>query len=131
MRRLVASLLVIPLVLVAAPAFAHSLLLEASPAANAAVDAAPAELRLRFNNRIEKRLSRIRLVDERGGTREAVVSEDGAADRLVARVPTLAPGRYRVEWQVLSTDGHVVTGRYHFTVNATRAGSDATRAGGR
>ena len=34
----------------------------------------------------------------------------------VAPVPAVKPGRYRVEWQVLSTDGHVVTGRYSFTV---------------
>ena len=125
MRRLAASLLPMLLVLVTTPALAHSLLLEASPSANATVDAAPAELRLRFNNRIEKRLSRIRLVDEHGGAQDAAVSEDGASDWLTARVPKLAPGRYRVEWQVLSTDGHVVTGRYHFTVR------DDTRAGGR
>jgi methionine-rich copper-binding protein CopC len=37
-----------------------------------------------------------------------------AADRLTASVPPLAPGRWRVEWQVLSVDGHVVTGRFEF-----------------
>jgi methionine-rich copper-binding protein CopC len=29
-------------------------------------------------------------------------------------MPPLAPGRWRVQWQVLSTDGHVVSGRYEF-----------------
>ena len=116
MRRLLASLLFLALVFAAIPLAAHSLLLESSPAANATVDAAPSELRLRFNNRIEKRLSRVKLVDERGGARDLPVAEDGAADRLSAPVPSIVPGRYRVEWQVLSTDGHVVTGRYSFTV---------------
>ena len=116
MRRLLASLLCLALVLAAAPLAAHSLLLESSPAANATIDAAPSELRLRFNNRIEKRLSRLKLVDERGTARDLPVAEDGGADRLTAPVPSIAPGRYRVEWQVLSTDGHVVTGRYSFTV---------------
>lgn len=97
-------------------AAAHSLLLESSPAAGTVVDAAPRELALRFNNRIEKRLSRIRLVDERGEAQNLIVSTDGAADRLTAPVPAMRPGRYRVEWQVLSTDGHVVTGRYSFTI---------------
>ena len=100
----------------AVPVAAHSLLLESSPAANSVVTAAPRELALRFNNRIEKRLSRIRLVDERGQGRDLPVVADGAADRLHAAVPEVAPGRYRVEWQVLSTDGHVVTGRYTFTL---------------
>ena len=31
-------------------------------------------------------------------------------------LPSVPPGRYRVEWQVLSTDGHVVSGRFAFTV---------------
>jgi methionine-rich copper-binding protein CopC len=125
MRRRVASGLCLLLVLVAAPLAAHSLLMEASPAANSTIDASPPALRLRFNNRIEKRLSRLRLVDERGAARDLPVAEDGAADWLTARVPVIAAGRYRVEWQVLSTDGHVVTGRFSFTVR------DSTRVGGR
>jgi methionine-rich copper-binding protein CopC len=116
MRRLVAFVLWLSLVLAAVPLAAHSLLLESAPAANSTVEASPAELKLRFNNRIEKRLSRIRLVDAQGVTRDLPVAEDGAADWLTARVPSIAPGRYRVEWQVLSTDGHVVTGRFTFTV---------------
>jgi methionine-rich copper-binding protein CopC len=120
MRRLVAWFLCLALVLAAAPLAAHSLLLESSPAANATVASAPTELRLRFNNRIEKRLSRLKLVDERGTARDLPVAEDGAADRLTAPVPSIAPGRYRVEWQVLSTDGHVVTGRFSFIVKATQ-----------
>jgi methionine-rich copper-binding protein CopC len=41
---------------------------------------------------------------------------DGAADRLIAAVPALAPGTWRVEWQVLSTDGHIVSGGFSFRV---------------
>ncbi len=119
MRRLAASGALL-LLLFALPAAAHSLLLEATPAANSVIAASPPALRLRFNNRIEKRLSRVRLVDERGEARDLAVAEDGAADWLTASVPAaIAPGRYRVEWQVLSTDGHVVTGRFTFTVKAT------------
>jgi methionine-rich copper-binding protein CopC len=114
MRRVAASLLLVLLAVVSAPA--HSLLLEASPPAGSTLGDAPREVALRFNNRIEKRLSRLRLVDERGQGRDLAVGADGAADRLQAPVSDVAPGRYRVEWQVLSTDGHVVSGRYTFTV---------------
>jgi methionine-rich copper-binding protein CopC len=31
-------------------------------------------------------------------------------------VPSLPAGTWRVEWQVLSTDGHVVAGRFEFKV---------------
>jgi methionine-rich copper-binding protein CopC len=120
MRRLAALGAVLGLVLTSGLAVAHSLLLESAPAANSVVSASPRELRLRFNNRIEKRLSRIRLVDERGEARDLAIATDGAADWLSATVPAMTPGRYRVEWQVLSTDGHVVTGRYSFTVTAAQ-----------
>jgi len=72
---------------------------------------------LRFNNRIEKNLSRIRLVDDRGHARTlALTLADGAPDRLTAVASPLIPGAYRLEWQVLSTDGHVVRGGFSFRV---------------
>src|SRR3989442_7861469 len=56
---------------------------------------------LRFNNRIEKRLSRVRLVDERGTVAAAPTgrADDEAAESLLAVVPPLAPGVWRGEWQ--------------------------------
>ena len=104
------------LLLVAGSAPAHSLLLESSPAAGSVVVASPRELSLRFNNRIEKKLSTIRLLDERGGVRPLAMLADGPADRLTATVPSLDPGAWRVEWRVLSTDGHVVSGSFSFRV---------------
>jgi methionine-rich copper-binding protein CopC len=107
-------------VAVAGPAAAHSLLLESTPAANATLAAPPTRLALRFNNRIEKSLSWVRLLDARGVvTRLALAPDDGPADRLTALVPPLAPGAWRVEWQVLSTDGHVVSGRFEFRLAPT------------
>lgn len=120
MRRLAAGVVVLVLACAVPPVAAHSLLLESAPAANSTVAASPSALRLRFNNRIEKRLSRIRLVDDRGQARDLPVAEDGAADQLSASVPPVTAGKYRVEWQVLSTDGHVVTGRFSFTVKASQ-----------
>jgi methionine-rich copper-binding protein CopC len=97
------------------PAAAHSLLLESVPAAGATLTSPPRQLTLRFNNRIEKALSRVRLLNARGVTQPLVITPDGAPpDRLTAAVPPLAPGAWRVEWQVLSSDGHVVTGRFEF-----------------
>jgi methionine-rich copper-binding protein CopC len=98
------------------PAAAHSLLLSSVPAANAVLTISPTSVTLRFNNRIEKRLSRVRLVDEHGTAASAPTTraQDESAETLVAAVPPLAPGAWRVEWQVFSTDGHVVSGSYQF-----------------
>ena len=101
---------------VSGPAAAHSLLLSSVPAANSVLTTSPTSVMLRFNNRIEKRLSRVRLVDERGtvATVPTTHTTDESAETLVAAVPPLAPGAWRVEWQVFSTDGHVVSGSYQF-----------------
>ena len=57
------------------------------------------------------------MVDERGAPRPVtVLAGEGAADRLTATVSALAPGAWRVEWQVLSTDGHIVSGRFSFRI---------------
>jgi len=104
------------LLALASSARAHSLLLDSAPAADALLAAPPPEISLRFNNRIEKKLSTIRLLDERGGVRPLAMLADGPADRLTATVPSLDPGAWRVEWRVLSTDGHVVSGRFSFRV---------------
>lgn len=99
----------------ASPAAAHSLLLASVPAADAVVGSAPA-VALRFNNRIEKKLSRIRLVPGKGDAQTLPLRTDGAVDTLEAPLPPLAAGRYRIEWRVLSTDGHVVSGTFAFSV---------------
>ena len=80
------------LLALAGSARAHSLLLESAPAADALLAASPPEISLRFNNRIEKKLSTIRLLDERGGVRPLTMLADGPADRLTATVPSLDPG---------------------------------------
>lgn len=118
MSRLAAPVLAAALALVTpVPARGHSLLLESFPPAGATVSASPPQITLRFNNRIEKRLSRIRLLGAGGDPRALVVSGDPTrVDELWAPLPALQPGAYRVEWQVLSTDGHVVSGGFSFRV---------------
>jgi methionine-rich copper-binding protein CopC len=79
------------------------------------VTASPGRITLTFNNRVEKALSKVRLLDAGGRPQPlAVAVVDGPADSLTATVPALVPGAYRVEWQVLSTDGHVVRGAFSF-----------------
>ncbi len=98
-------------------AAAHSLLLESEPTAGARLTAPPRHLILRFSNRIEKRLSRLRLLDARGEGRLLVLDgNDGPPDRLRALFPPLEPGAYTVQWQVLSTDGHLMRGSFNFRV---------------
>lgn len=100
----------------AAAAVAHSLLLDASPAPDAVLAIPPDRVTLRFNNRIEKKLSRLTLVSERGQAQALTPTGEGPPDQLGAPLPALGPGRWRLDWYVLSTDGHLVNGGYFFHV---------------
>lgn len=98
------------------PAGAHALLLESTPTHDER-GTSPAQLVLRFNGRIEKRLSRVTLV---GGPGTTPITLDrptaSRADTLVYPLPGLAPGPWEARWWVLSVDGHFTEGRVRFTV---------------
>lgn len=96
---------------------AHSLLLESIPAAGTVLTVAPPRISLRFNNRIERGLSRLVLVRVGGEARALALKPADGPDRLEATPPaTMAAGDYRLEWHVLSTDGHLVSGAIPFRV---------------
>ena len=98
-------------------ATAHALLVEAIPAEAATLETSPPQLVLRFNSRIEHRLSRAALMlGEDGQPQPLTIDAATTPDRLVATLPALAPGSYVVDWQVLSVDGHRVAGKLHFQV---------------
>ena len=98
-------------------ASAHALLVEAIPAEAATLETSPPQLVLRFNSRIEHKLSRATLsLGEDGEPRALEVDPAAGPDRFVAALPPLAPGSYVVDWQVLSVDGHRVAGRLRFQI---------------
>jgi len=113
------------LVLVAtASASAHALLLESTPKADTAVTA-PSQIVLRFNGRIETRLSAVTLI---GGPRQTRIFlvKPRASDRpdvLIYPIPLREPGRYRLEWKALSVDGHLTDGSFSFDIVAPDAPS--------
>jgi methionine-rich copper-binding protein CopC len=80
---------------------------------------------LRFNSKIEKRLSRITIAAGRGTPAPLDIASDGPdsaerPDRLVAPLPSLGPGAYAVRYKVLSADGHITEGVLRFTVTGRR-----------
>jgi copper transport protein len=112
-----ASLLV---ALVFGVAFAHATLVRSDPPKDARLSRPPAELRLEFSEAVTARTSRIELVAPDSQRLGLVLRADTAdAKTLLAEVPPLPiAGRYRVEWRLVGTDGHAVTGNYAFTVDS-------------
>ena len=103
-----------------APAFAHAMLVKAEPARRAQLTQAPTQVRLWFNEEVEKDYASLSVLDPAKSpvtdTLPRISPDDPKA--IVLALPELAPGKYTVKFRVLSVDGHVVDSSYDFTVKS-------------
>jgi methionine-rich copper-binding protein CopC len=115
----IGTLAFVAVTLMAAHASAHPTLKSASPAADVPSNSSPAEIKLEFSEGVIAKFSGLELKDERGKTIATGVAMADPKDkkRLVVpvRVP-LNPGRYTVNWHVVSEDTHRMQGQYSFRI---------------
>ena len=104
------------MVLLAAPASAHAILLESEPAHGARIAAGERGLNLRFNSRLDHARSRLTLIHS--DKRAEVLALAEGPDNLLAANTILAPGGHVLRWQVLAIDGHITRGELPFSVQA-------------
>lgn len=101
----------------AGPAFAHAHLVSATPAANEHAMPGPTELRLKFSEDLEIKFTKVKLS---GPDKKAIETGPEKLDPndksllIVPLVGKLPDGKYKVDWQALSTDGHKTKGSYSF-----------------
>jgi methionine-rich copper-binding protein CopC len=115
---LAAGLMAAALCLSAATAVAHSFLIDASPSAKDHVAASPKVVKLRFGGGVEAAYSTISILDSTG--KVVVEGAKGQPEKpreLTLEAPDLVAGNYTVKFRVLSSDGHIVEGKYEFTVD--------------
>jgi len=122
MRRLAKSLIAVCValfvVMFPSVASAHAILDSSSPTASSVLEVSPTEIRLDFNETIEKSLLSIQLFD----AEQLPVSigkatrSDSDASVVSATVPKLSDGVYVVVWRAVSADGHPVSGAFPFEV---------------
>ncbi|MGB8651311.1 MAG: copper resistance protein CopC [Mycobacteriales bacterium] len=100
-------------VLPAVPASAHAFLTDSFPADGAVLATAPPQLRLHFSESVVLSSVHLDVVDAEGGhhtpsSPHLVAAEPGGTTedpvQVVASLPALPRGAYRVSWQTLSTD---------------------------
>ena len=108
----------------------HATLLRSEPAKGSRLTTSPARIYLVFSEEVEPSLGAIRLVGPGG----RVVTLKPAGDprnvsALVAPVATtLEAGTWRVEWRIVSEDGHPIDGDFSFAVAGAAAESTSTAA---
>jgi hypothetical protein len=95
---------------------AHAIVVSSQPAANAVVHDKTVAVVVRFNSRIDPARSRLLLVRADGTSTTLALEDAPSADTLTATAGALAPGAYRLRWQVLAIDGHITRGDIPFTV---------------
>jgi len=114
--RLTKSILTAVVLCVAPFAYAHAIVLSATPAQREAVTGPDVPVKLRFNSRIDVKRSRLVLLTPDGEQRNLSVIEAGAGDSLKAEATGLKSGSYVLRWQVLASDGHITRGELPFSV---------------
>lgn len=104
-------------------AFAHAALVRSEPSRRAVLAQPPTQIRLWFNERIERDYSSVSVVDAAGRTVSTGQARASADDPrvLVLELPLLGSGRYSVHYRINSVDGHVVEASYDFTVGPADA----------
>jgi methionine-rich copper-binding protein CopC len=102
----------------ASAVWAHAELKQATPAVDGTVQAAPAEVTLKFSERLESAFSTIIVRDAVGKRVDKASGQIDKADRTVMRasLQPLSPGIYIVEWRALTADTHRTEGAFIFHV---------------
>ena len=97
-------------------AYAHAFLDHASPLVGSSVSAPPHEVRLWFTQALEPKFSAAQLRSSAGGVIGTGRVDPGNPKEIVIPVRGLAPGRYKVDWKVLSVDTHRTQGNFGFEI---------------
>lgn len=114
-RTFVAAMLLLGSV---AAASAHAHLKTATPAVGSVTAASPPELRLGFTEGVNPKFTGVAVTGPAGSvpTGPAALAPGDDKTLVVPLSGTLAPGRYKVDWHALATDGHKTDGNYDFSI---------------
>jgi len=96
----------------------HAVLKSSSPAANATVTGPDVPIALKFNVRIDAGRSKVQLLRPDSTQTDLAIDKQTEPDTLTSKATGLAPGAYKIQWQVLAPDGHITRGEIPFTVKA-------------
>lgn len=96
--------------------WAHAILMDSTPKLSSTVNGPDLDINLRFNVRIDGGRSRVRLVKPDGTTVTFALASQKEPNTLQTRAASLKPGAYKLQWQVLASDGHISQGEIPFTV---------------
>lgn len=127
-----AALASLALILIPLQAFSHAQVVRINPADDSALAKSPARVEIWFNELLEDGFNSVEIFSAeapRGGKRINLAENKPALDpkdrtHLTLNLPSLPPGKYSVEWRVLSRDGHSAPGKILFRVLPAQQAAD-------
>jgi copper resistance protein C len=101
---------------IAHPVWAHAVLVDSKPKASSSVAGPDLPIWLKFNVRVDGSRSRLHLIAPDGSAVALDAVKQPTPDALATHAAALKPGAYKLQWQVLASDGHISRGEVDFTV---------------
>ncbi|MDP2659443.1 MAG: copper resistance protein CopC [Dehalococcoidia bacterium] len=129
---LIALLVIVGMFVGQGSAVAHAELLRSDPTSNVVLRNSPSFVQLWFSEAVEARASQIKVYDnDRKRVDKLRVEATGDRKSIKVDLEQIGPGRYTVEWVILSAlDGHPTAGRLAFSVGTATAGAAPSPAEG-
>ncbi|MCY7861886.1 copper resistance CopC/CopD family protein [Bacillus haynesii] len=120
-----AVLAVLCTILLPKAAFAHAYIVNSTPAENQELKKAPAEIKIEFNEAIQKGFHSITVRNssgERVDSGKTEIDPQNAKIMTVKLKPKLKDDIYSAEWRAVSADGHPVSGTIPFSIGNIQGG---------
>jgi methionine-rich copper-binding protein CopC len=113
-------LLLIVMLIQANPVLAHAKLVKSDPSRKAALSASPKYIQLWFNEKIEGSYASVTVLDseKKPVTQNSPEPAAGDLKSVILNLPELEPGNYKVQYRVMSVDGHVIESSYEFSIKS-------------
>lgn len=115
-RNLATTLL---LLLLMAPAFAHTTVAATIPRNGSVLKQSPDVVEIQFAH--AARLTSATLLGEGGQERRLEFTPTGSSESFNFPEPGLVPGRNEIRWKALSDDGHVISGSLIYTIESKKS----------
>lgn len=120
-RRVVAfvtSLVMLSLLFQVNSVMAHATLVKSDPPRRASLSSPPKQIQLWFNEKIEGSYASVSVLDSNKNSvtenSPEVVLDDPKS--VILNLPQIDPGRYTVQYRVMSVDGHVIESSFDFSI---------------
>ncbi|MGH8614500.1 MAG: copper resistance CopC family protein [Gammaproteobacteria bacterium] len=97
---------------------AHAILVRSLPEQESTVQGSPEEVKLWFNEGVGAQYMALAVINSEGKRVDNKDATQGFFDKseLSVTLPPVPPGKYAVRYRVQSADGHIITGKYYFSV---------------